>query len=38
VTRWCEDAIHDRRGRFCYFRDLTDDRIWSIGLQPHSTG
>ena len=34
VTRWREDATRDCWGQFCYARDLTDDRIWSIGLQP----
>ncbi len=34
VTRWREDATRDCWGQFCYIRDLTDDRIWSVGLQP----
>ena len=34
VTRWREDATRDCWGQFCYARDLTDDRIWSVGLQP----
>src|SRR5258706_1525285 len=34
VTRWREDATRDCWGQFCYVRDLTDDRIWSVGLQP----
>src|SRR3954447_23116858 len=34
VTRWREDATRDCWGQFCYVRDLTDDRIWSVGVQP----
>ena len=34
VTRWREDATRDCWGQFCYVRDLTDDSIWSVGLQP----
>ena len=34
VTRWREDATRDCWGQFCYVRDLTDDRIWSVGFQP----
>jgi cellobiose phosphorylase len=34
VTRWREDATRDCWGQFCYVRDLTDGRIWSVGLQP----
>src|SRR5262249_19759897 len=34
VTRWREDATRDCWGQFCYVRDLTDGRIWSIGYQP----
>ena len=34
VTRWREDATRDCWGQFCYVRDLTDNRIWSVGLQP----
>src|SRR5678815_2671076 len=34
VTRWREDATRDCWGQFCYIRDLTDNRKWSIGYQP----
>ena len=34
VTRWREDATRDCWGQFCYVRDLSDDSIWSIGIQP----
>ena len=34
VTRWREDATRDCWGQFCYVRNLTDDRIWSVGDQP----
>ena len=37
VTRWREDATRDCWGQFCYVRDLTDDKSWSIGLQPLCT-
>ena len=38
VTRWREDATRDCWGQFCYVRDLTDDRIWSVGYQPLGRG
>jgi cellobiose phosphorylase len=34
VTRWREDATRDCWGQFCYVRDLSEDRIWSVGFQP----
>ena len=34
VTRWREDATRDCWGQFCYVRNVTADRIWSIGYQP----
>lgn len=34
VTRWREDITRDCWGQFCYVRDLTDNKIWSIGTQP----
>src|SRR6187200_2082173 len=34
VTRWREDPTRDCWGYFYYVRDLSDDRIWSIGSQP----
>lgn len=34
VTRWREDATRDCWGQFCYVRDVTADRIWSVGYQP----
>ena len=34
VTRWREDATRDCWGQFCYVRDLNDDSMWSIGIQP----
>ena len=33
VTRWREDVTRDCWGQFYYVRDLSDDRIWSIGAQ-----
>jgi cellobiose phosphorylase len=34
VTRWREDATRDCWGQFHYVRDLSDDSLWSIGIQP----
>ena len=34
VTRWREDATRDCWGQFYYVRDLSDERMWSIGSQP----
>ena len=38
VTRWREDVTRDCWGQFCYVRDLTDNKSWSIGHQPLCTG
>ena len=37
VTRWREDATRDCWGQFCYVRNVTADKIWSIGHQPLCT-
>jgi cellobiose phosphorylase len=34
VTRWREDGTRDCWGQFYYVRDLTEDSMWSIGIQP----
>src|SRR5688500_13042782 len=34
VTRWREDCTRDCWGQFCYVRDSTNDKPWSIGGQP----
>src|ERR1044072_1399026 len=34
VTRWREDGTRDCWGQFYYVRDLGDERVWSIGIQP----
>ena len=34
VTRWREDATRDCWGQFYYVRDVGDDRMWSVGIQP----
>ena len=34
VTRWREDATRDCWGQFYYVRDLSDESMWSIGMQP----
>jgi hypothetical protein len=34
VTRWREDATRDCWGQFYYVRDVSDNSLWSIGLQP----
>ena len=38
VTRWREDATRDCWGQFYYVRDLSDDSMWSIGIQPLRQG
>src|SRR4030095_2639072 len=34
ITRWREDATRDCWGQFYYVRDLGDESLWSIGIQP----
>jgi cellobiose phosphorylase len=34
VTRWREDCTRDCWGQFIYVRDLSDDSMWSTGIQP----
>jgi cellobiose phosphorylase len=34
VTRWREDVTRDCWGQFYYVRDLSDESMWSIGIQP----
>ncbi|HME90304.1 MAG TPA: carbohydrate-binding protein, partial [Myxococcaceae bacterium] len=34
VTRWREDVTRDCWGQFCYVRDLSEDKTWSVGHQP----
>jgi len=34
VTRWCEDAVCDNWGAFCYLRDVASGDFWSTGYQP----
>src|SRR5215813_22874 len=36
VTRWREDATRDCWGQLCYVRDLGEERVWTIGMQPFS--
>src|SRR5262249_20780779 len=31
---WQEDSTRDCWGQFCYVRDRTNDKLWSIGNQP----
>src|SRR4029434_1717327 len=38
VSCWLEDATRDCLCQFCYVRDLTDDRFWSVGHQPLCRG
>ena len=33
ITRWREDATRDCWGQFYYVRDLSDESLWSIGIQ-----
>ncbi|HKP14410.1 MAG TPA: glucoamylase family protein, partial [Gemmatimonadaceae bacterium] len=34
VTRWRADSTTDDTGQFCYVKDLTDGRTWSVAHQP----
>jgi cyclic beta-1,2-glucan synthetase len=34
VTRWREDPTRDCWGSFCYLRDVTSGRFWSVAHQP----
>src|SRR4026207_1239185 len=34
ITRWREDATRDCWGQFYYVRDLSDENLWAIGVQP----
>jgi cyclic beta-1,2-glucan synthetase len=34
VTRWRADGTADATGQFCYVRDLTAGRTWSVAHQP----
>jgi cyclic beta-1,2-glucan synthetase len=34
VTRWRNDGTRDHYGQFCYVRDLTSGRAWSVAHQP----
>jgi len=41
VNRWHCDPVEDAQGQFNYLRDLDNDALWSVGLQPmkcRSTG
>src|SRR4026207_137287 len=38
VTRWREDTTRDCWGQFYYVRDLSDERMWSIGILSLSQG
>ncbi|HJU64613.1 MAG TPA: hypothetical protein VJ596_03000, partial [Gemmatimonadaceae bacterium] len=34
VTRWRADGTRDHTGQFCYVRDVSGDRVWSVAHQP----
>jgi cyclic beta-1,2-glucan synthetase len=34
VTRWRADATTDDTGQFCYVKDITAGRVWSVAHQP----
>ena len=34
VTRWRADGTRDATGQFCYVKDLTSRRVWSVAHQP----
>lgn len=37
VTRWREDTTCDRKGAFCYIRDVVSGEFWSNTWQPTAT-
>jgi cyclic beta-1,2-glucan synthetase len=34
VTRWRADGTRDATGQFCYIKDVTRNRVWSVAHQP----
>jgi cyclic beta-1,2-glucan synthetase len=34
VNRWRCDGTRDNRGQWCYLKDLSNGRVWSVGHQP----
>jgi cyclic beta-1,2-glucan synthetase len=34
ITRWRADGTRDDHGQWCYVRDLTSERLWSVTHQP----
>ncbi|HEX6071130.1 MAG TPA: glucoamylase family protein, partial [Longimicrobiaceae bacterium] len=34
VTRWRADGTRDATGQFCYIKDVTNGRVWSVAHQP----
>jgi cyclic beta-1,2-glucan glucanotransferase len=34
VTRWRSDGTRDATGQFCYVKDLSNGRVWSVAHQP----
>ncbi|HEX5077480.1 MAG TPA: glucoamylase family protein [Gemmatimonadaceae bacterium] len=34
ITRWRADGTRDDHGQWCYVRDVTTDRVWSVTHQP----
>ena len=34
VNRWRNDGTRDNRGQWCYLKDLSNGRMWSVGHQP----
>jgi cyclic beta-1,2-glucan synthetase len=34
VTRWRADGTSDSSGQFCYVKDVTRNRLWSVAHQP----
>lgn len=34
VTRWRADGTRDATGQFCYVKDVTRQRVWSVAHQP----
>jgi len=34
ITRWNQDIIEDRNGKFIFIKDLDDGKVWSLTPQP----
>jgi len=34
ITRWIQDTVRDRWGKFIYLKDVSSGEIWSLGWKP----